>query len=58
MSGSQAAKKLNIAEPPIITVIGKAFLDIGYAPKDQSNHRKYMPGYAAWEISSGDETRC
>jgi len=47
MSGSQAAKKLNIAEPPIITVIGKAFLDIGYAPKDQSNHRKYMPGYAA-----------
>jgi len=57
MSGSQAAKKLNIAEPPIITVIGKAFLDIGYTPKDQSNHRKYMPG-AAWEILSGDETRC
>ena len=35
---------------PIITVVGKAFWDIGHAPKDQSNRRKYMPGYAAWEI--------
>jgi hypothetical protein len=24
-------------------VIGKAFWDIGHAPKDQSNRRKYMP---------------
>jgi hypothetical protein len=31
-------------------VIGKAFWDIGHAPKDQSNRRKYMPGYAVWEI--------
>jgi hypothetical protein len=27
-----------------------AFWDIGHAPKDQSNHHKYMPEYAAWEI--------
>jgi len=24
-------------------VIGKAFWDVGHAPKDQSNRRKYMP---------------
>ena len=24
--------------------------DFGHAPKDQSNQRKYMPGYAIWEI--------
>lgn len=45
-----SAKKLNMINAPIITVIGKAFWDIGHAPKDQSNRRKYMPGYAVWEI--------
>jgi hypothetical protein len=44
------AKKLNVTNPPVITVVGKAFWDIGHAPKDQSNRRKYMPGYAVWEI--------
>jgi len=39
-----------LVEAPIITVIGKAFWDIGHVPKDQSNQRKYMPGYAVWEI--------
>jgi hypothetical protein len=34
----------------IITVIGKAFWDVGHAPKDQGNRRKYMPDYAVWEI--------
>jgi len=38
----------SIPEP--ITVIGKAYFDVGHAPKDQSNQRKYQPGYAAWEI--------
>jgi hypothetical protein len=33
-----------------ITVIGKAFWDVGHAPKGQSNRRKYMPDYAVWEI--------
>jgi len=37
-------------ETPIVTLIGKAFWDIGRAPKDQSNRRKYMPDYAVWEI--------
>jgi hypothetical protein len=37
-------------EAPIITVIGKAFWGIGYAPKDQSNRRKRLPDYAVWEI--------
>jgi hypothetical protein len=45
-----AAKKLTFGQSPIITVIGKAFWDVGHAPKDQSNRRKYMPDYAVWEI--------
>jgi hypothetical protein len=49
---TSSAKKLNINKPPIITVVGKAFWDIGHAPKDQSNRRKYMPGHAVWEIHS------
>jgi len=24
--------------------------DVGHAPKEQNNHRKYMPDYAVWEI--------
>jgi hypothetical protein len=47
---TSSAKKLNVTDPPIITVIGKAYFDVGHAPKDQSNRRKYLPGYAAWEI--------
>ncbi len=47
---TSSAKKLNVTDSPIITVTGKTFWDIGYAPKDQSNRRKYQPGYAAWEI--------
>jgi hypothetical protein len=47
---TRSTKRLKVIKPPIITVIGKAFWDIGHAPKDQSNQRKYMPGYAVWEI--------
>jgi hypothetical protein len=47
---TSSTKKPNITNPPISTVIGKAFFDIGHAPKDQSNRRRYLPGYAAWEI--------
>jgi hypothetical protein len=43
------AKKLTFGQSPIITV-GKAFWDVGHAPKDQGNRRKYMPDYAVWEI--------
>ncbi len=47
---TRSTKKLKVIKPPIITVIGKAFWDIGHAPKDQSNRRSHLPGYAAWEI--------
>jgi hypothetical protein len=47
---TRSTKRLKVIKPPIITVIGKAFWDIGHAPKDQSNRRKYMPGYTVWEI--------
>jgi hypothetical protein len=32
-----------------MTVIGKAFWDIGHAP-NQINRRKWLPDYAVWEI--------
>jgi len=39
------------ALPPIITVVGKAFFDIGHSLKDQTkNRRENLPGYTAWEI--------
>jgi hypothetical protein len=34
-----SAMKLTINGAPIITVIGKAYFDVGHAPKDQSNRR-------------------
>jgi len=43
-------KTLKFGQSPVITVIGKAMWDVGHAPKDQSNRRKYMPDYAVWEI--------
>ena len=47
---TSSAKRLKIANPPVVTIVGKAFWDIGKAPKDQSNRRSHQPGYAAWEI--------
>jgi hypothetical protein len=44
------AKTLKFGQSPIITVIGKAMWDVGHAPKEQNNRRKYMPDYAVWEI--------
>jgi hypothetical protein len=46
----QSARKLTINETPVVTVIGKAFWDIGHAPKDGSNRRKRLPDYGVWEI--------
>jgi hypothetical protein len=46
----RSTRKLTINEAPTITVIGKAFWDIGHAPADGSNRRKRMPDYAVWEI--------
>jgi len=45
-----SAKTLKLGQSPIITVIGKAMWDVGHAPKEQNNRRKYMPDYAVWEI--------
>jgi hypothetical protein len=46
----RSTRKLTLNETPIITVTGKAYWDVGHAPKDQSNRRSHLPGYAAWEI--------
>jgi hypothetical protein len=43
-------RKLKLIGAPIITVTGKAYWDVGHAPKDRSNRRSHLPGYAAWEI--------
>jgi hypothetical protein len=45
-----SGRKLKIAQPPVITVIGKEFFDIDHAPADHSNRRTDLQGYAAWEI--------
>jgi hypothetical protein len=41
---------LNVNNPPIITVTGRAFFDIGHAPADHSNRQSKPEGYAVWEI--------
>jgi hypothetical protein len=46
----RSGRKLKITESPVITVIGKAFFDIGHAPADHSNRRTDLQGYAAGEI--------
>jgi len=47
---TSSARKLTLDQSPVVTVTGKRFWDIGHAPKDQSNRRKYMPDCAVWEI--------
>jgi hypothetical protein len=47
---TSSAKRLKIANPPVVTIVGKAFWNNGHALKDQSNRRSHQPGYAAWEI--------
>jgi hypothetical protein len=39
-------EKLTVNQTPTVTVIGKAFFDIGHAPKDQSNRKKPPAGLA------------
>jgi hypothetical protein len=46
----RSTRKLTLNEAPIVTVIGKAFWDLGHAPKDRSNRRKRLLRYAVWEI--------
>jgi hypothetical protein len=47
---TRSGHPLMMIDAPIITVIGKAFFDISDIPKDRSNRRTDLPGYAAWEI--------
>ena len=46
----RSGRKLKINQPLVISVIGKAFFDIGHSPADHSNRRTDLQGYAAWEI--------
>jgi hypothetical protein len=45
-----------LIEAPIITVMGKAYWDVGHAPKDQSNLEKPSSGRRGMGDSPGDET--
>jgi hypothetical protein len=39
-----SAKKLTLNQTPVVTVIGKAYFDVGYSFKDQrSNRRSHLP---------------
>src|SRR6266496_567342 len=63
----RSTRTIEIIEAPIITVTGKAFWDIGHAPKDQSNRRSHLPlsrglllpcsPQSIWLSSSGTERR-
>jgi len=44
---TSSTSKLNVTNLRIITVVAKAFWDIGHAPKDQSNRRKVDAGSIA-----------
>jgi len=46
----RSGRKLKFRQPLIITIVGKAFFDVGHAPADHSNRRTDLEGYAAWEI--------
>ena len=49
---TSSAKKLNVTNPPIVTVVGTAFFDVGHSLKDQrANRRSHLPNYAAWEFT-------
>jgi hypothetical protein len=46
----KTAHTLEIREPHVITVTGKAFYDIAHAPANHSNRRTNPSDYAVWEI--------
>ena len=46
----QSGRKLKLSQSVVVTVIDKAFFDIGHAPADHGNRRTDLAGYAAWEI--------
>jgi len=50
-------RKLKLTQAPIITVTGKAYWDVGHAPKDQSNRRKPSSRLRCMGNTPGDESR-
>jgi len=46
----QGLQKLEMREPHIITVTGKAFFDVQHASPDHSNRRTKSKKYAVWEF--------
>ena len=44
------SQKLEVREPHVITVTGKAFFDVQHASPDNSNRRAKQKTYAVWEI--------
>jgi hypothetical protein len=44
------SQTLEVREPHVITVTGKAFFDVGHASPDRSNRRIKPKKYAVWEI--------
>jgi len=46
---------LKLDQAPVVTVTGKAFWDIGHAPKDQSNRRSHLPRLRCMGDSPGNE---
>ena len=44
------SQKLEMREPHIITVTGRAFFDVDHAPADHSNRRTKPKKYSVWEI--------
>jgi hypothetical protein len=44
------SQRLEMRETHIITVTGRAFLDVDHAPADHSNRRTKPKKYAVWEI--------
>ena len=43
----RSGRKVKFRQPLFITVVGKAFFDVGHAPADHSNHRTDLEGNAA-----------
>ena len=44
------SQKLDVREPHVITVTGKAFFDVQHVSADNSNRRVKQKEYAVWEI--------
>ena len=53
----RSGRELKMFQPPIITVIGKTFFDVGHAPADHANRRTDQRRLRCMGDSFGHETR-